>query len=501
MNICQYSKARYPYLWLSTTEEERIIRQHRDLLKPEAKTYRWDLVRGFYELQNGEGSSWTWKGIEGQDTDNPQPTGSPAEALIRVLSLAQNFSSSNDPVSTIIYMCDFQKFWKDAQVCRTALNIKDGLKNTARMVVFLSCETASAIPPDLKNDITPYAAPMPTGEELKAVVKRAASDNGLKEPEAEELSQLANSLIGLTEEGAENSLALCLVTLKRFDVKFLLKEKARLIESVAGLTYSDFQESLDDLVGHENLIQYVKKAAPNPDSNAVCLYGPPGVGKSHVAKATGNALGWPVVGFNFNNIRTKYQGETEQALEKALSTIEALGRCVVFCDEVDKAIAGSQGGADADGGTGSRIVGRLLSYFEDKKPNGSYWMMTCNSLTDILTISGGALVRRFDAIFYLDMPTEAEGKGIAKLWGKKLGVDIPPGFPLDGMTGADIKKLAKTQKLLSCSAEEARKYVIPTKQALGPRLDEIKKAASSVCIPSGRIVEKSLPSKGRKLDL
>lgn len=505
MKIKQYFSARYPFLWLTTTEEERTIRAHRneltDTKRGPIRVFVWDIAKGFSELAKNGDQMWTWKRLQNDDSAKlnstvpgfpTEPTTNPGLAIEQLLLLPEN---------SVIYCKDFHKYFTDITVVRRALNVKEILKATARLVCFLSCESSSAIPPELRNDVVPYTPPFPTKEELVQTVKRVAADNGIENIDDKDVDLYANALIGLTEEAAENSLALCLVQHKRFDVKVLNREKARLIESIAGLTYAEYNETLEDLAGYDVVINYILRAAPNPLASAILLYGVPGAGKSHCAKGSGNALGWPVIGFNPNNIRTKYQGETEAALERALGTIEAVGRCIVFADEIDKGIAGSQGGADADAGTGSRIIGRLLSYFQDRKPGGAYWIMTANNLQDILTISGGALVRRFDAMFFLDMPNPQERKQIIKIWNRKMDVDIPEDYDTEGMTGADIAKLARTMKLLNCGIDEARKYVIPTRQALGARIEEIRKAAQSTCIPASSREELPAAPAGRKIDL
>jgi SpoVK/Ycf46/Vps4 family AAA+-type ATPase len=487
MKISDYQKARYPFLWLQTTEEERTIRAHRAQVKAEVTIFSWDIAQGFSELTpNGKPGAWTWKNLQGDE-----PTTNPGQALQEILTM---------PEGAIYYLKDFHRFFKDPVVIRKALNIKETLKSTARLVCFLSSEGAAEIPNELKNDISPFSPPLPDREELKATVTRIASDNNIKEPAGPELDTLANSLIGLTEESAENALALCLVREKKFNALTLIREKARLIEG-AGLKYQEYNESFSDLAGLENVKDYILRAAPSEYSSAALFYGIPGTGKSHLAKALANALKWPCIEFDLSRVRSKYQGESEGNLDKALDTIEAIGRAIVFVDEVDKAIGGVTGGADSDGGAGLRILGRLLRYFADRKPGGPYWIFTANSLTDILTVSGGAMVRRFDAMFFLDMPTAKERAAIIKIWNSKKGVDIPAGFDTAGFTGADIAKLAAQMKMLNVSADQARKYVIPTAQALGPRIDEIRKAARTTCIPASNPEEPHAQATGRKIDL
>lgn len=492
LTVRQYYAARTPFLWIQTTEDERVIRTHRQQLKAEVNLFSWDIAGGFQALTK-RGAGYSWQSLEGEEITN-----NPATALEKVMTM---------PEGAVYYLKDFHRYFVDIQVIRRALNIKDALKATRRLVVFISSEPYNGagkdgdiVPSELKNDITPFYSPLPSQDELAETIKRVSSDNNIEVKPAE-LDLLSNALIGLTEESAENALALCLVTQKRLDPQILLKAKARLIESAAGLTFNQYTEKLDELAGLENLINYVLKAAPSIYSSCILLYGIPGTGKSHLAKALGNALQWPVIGFSLNNIRTKYQGGTESNLERGLDTIEALGRSIVFVDEVDKALRGAEGGADADAGTSARIIGRLLSYFQDKKEGGSYWIMTANSLQPLFDISGGAMIRRFDAMFFLDFPTEAERRQIIKIWNAKNNVSIPDNYPCEGFTGADIAKLSRTMKMLGCNAEEARRFVIPTSQALAGKIEEIRRAAKNTCIPAGKISGPASEPKKRTLDL
>jgi len=168
------------------------------------------------------------------------------------------------------------------------------------------------------------------------------------------------------------------------------------------------------------------------------------------------------------------------------STAQAFGPHVLFSDEFDKAVAGS-GASSTDGGTGQRILQKILIEGEDRAP-GSYWVFTANSLDEVLSLSGGALVRRFDAIFFVDLPSQAEAAGIAGIWAGKLGVSIPDSFDFEGYSGADIKKLCQLMAMMQTSAEDVKRFIIPTKQALGPRLDEIRRKARAVCLPVSSLV-------------
>ncbi len=85
--------------------------------------------------------------------------------------------------------------------------------------------------------------------------------------------------------------------------------------------------------------------------------------------------------------------------------IEAVGRCVVLFDEIEKSLAGSQPGAAADGGVASDALGALLSWMSDRTCEG--FIIATSNNADALPPE---LLRkgRFDEIFFVDLPSLPE---------------------------------------------------------------------------------------------
>lgn len=457
-----HHQARYPYLWCATTEDDRLIRENRKLISEDVNFFSWDIVAGYQQFAkaNGDGP-WIWQALdECQD---------PGEALKMATSLPEN---------SIIFMKDFHKFFKDITVIRQALNIKDHLKSNAKTIVFVSAVTE--IPVELQNTITVLDFPMPDKKALGSTLDVMAEDNAMALPE--DRSSIVEALRGLTQEGAENALALSLVQEKKFDYKAILDQKAAALKASGVLSYGEYTETFDDLYGLEYMKEWCIKTIASPLAKGILIYGVPGCGKSHFAKALSNECKRPMLNADFNAIRGKFQGDAEGRTDMMLKTIEAFGNPIVFADEFEKSIAGSEA-SEVEGGVGQRILQKFLTYMEDRPPGGSYWVCTCNNLDDILSLSGGALVRRFDAIYFVDMPqSQEEYKGIARIWSEKMSVEIPENYDFDGFTGADIAKLARNMAMLRCDADKARKFLIPSSQSIGTKIAEIRKKARDVCI-------------------
>ena len=474
----EHHNARYSFLFVPTTEEERIMRENRARFDEDVQFFSWDIAAGYQAMVRNGGGAWTWRPIEvpgfvpkggnGRITD-------PGMALESATALPEN---------SVVFMKDYHKYFEKITIIRAALNLKPILKLQAKTIVFLAAQ--KVIPPELSNDITVVDYPYPDDKALMRILEKMAEDNEMEVPENAET--IVNAMRGLTWEGAENALALSLVMKGTFDVKTILDQKGSQLKASGVLEFGTYTETLDDLFGLEILKRYIRTTIGNPKARGVLMYGVPGTGKSHTAKATANEFGLPCFVLNFSEIKDKYVGASESKLREAFKTIHAVGKCVVFMDEIEAIATGISSGGDS--GVGQTLYKQLLREMEDAKGQGIYWMATCNDLAPLIHESGGAIMRRFGGKFFCDMPTEPEARGIARIWSEKERVDIPETFPLDGYTGADIASLAENMAMFECAAEEASQYVLPYGIAHSDELEEIRRKAAGVCIPAGVKQEK-----------
>ncbi len=459
----KHHNARYPYLWYPTTEEERIIRENRAQFEESVEFFSWDICAGFRKLvRQSETDPWVWSNTDANLVD-------PQKALAHVPKL---------PEDCVIFMKDYHKYFDSIKVVRQALNIKQDLKGGGRTVVFLA--PVNLVPIELMDEITVMEFNYPDREALRKIMDVVAEDQGMKQPENP--SEVLDALMGLTQEAAENALCLSYVEHGSFIPKTILNEKAAFLRAGGVLEYGQFQETFENLYGLDVMKKFVLQTIKHPEARGILIYGVPGCGKSHFAKALGNAIERAVLTAKFNALRDKYQGVAEARTSMMFKTIEAFGRPIVFADEIDKSLSGTDN-ADTDSGVGQRILGEFLTYMEDRREGGSYWICTCNNLEEFLTLSGGALPGRFDAIFFVDMPNQEEARGISKIWSNLKKVQIPEDFDFNGQfTGRDIKKLAKQMKMMECSAEEASELIIPYGKYNAEKLEEIRAKAEESCI-------------------
>ncbi|MGO1719989.1 MAG: AAA family ATPase, partial [Luteimonas sp.] len=143
---------------------------------------------------------------------------------------------------------------------------------------------------------------------------------------------------------------------------------------------------------------------------------------------------------DFGTLYAKYHGESESNLRAALSSAEQLAPCVLWIDEIEKAIAS---GGEGDGGVSRRVLGYLLTWMAERK-SAVFIVATANQVRELPP----ELLRkgRFDEIFFVDLPTAEVRAEVLSLHLARREFD-PKDFDLealaaaaDGFSGAEIEQ-------------------------------------------------------------
>lgn len=152
----------------------------------------------------------------------------------------------------------------------------------------------------------------------------------------------------------------------------------------------------------------------------VLLTGVPGCGKSLTAKCVASAWNMPLLRLDMGKIFQGIVGSSEANMRLALKTAEAISPSILWIDEIEKGLAGS-GGGGSDGGTSTRVFGKLLTWMQEKT-SPVFVFATANNINGLPP----ELLRkgRFDEIFFVDFPSFEERKKILEIHIKKLGRDI-----------------------------------------------------------------------------
>jgi SpoVK/Ycf46/Vps4 family AAA+-type ATPase len=210
------------------------------------------------------------------------------------------------------------------------------------------------------------------------------------------------------------------------------------------------------------------------------LAGLPGGGKSLTAKCVATAWNMPLLKLDLGGQKSKYVGDSEANIRKALATAEACAPCVLWIDEIEKALA--SGGED--GGVSKDQIGTILSWMQDREAS-VFVVATAN---DVRSLPPELLRKgRFDQLFWCDLPTATEREQIlmVALKSARGNVDVSAlTAHTNGWVGAEIASIVPeamfaafndgarditTQDLLT-----AAKSVVPLSETMATKLTEIR---------------------------
>lgn len=138
----------------------------------------------------------------------------------------------------------------------------------------------------------------------------------------------------------------------------------------------------------------------------ILIAGIPGSGKSLIAKFVSLELGeLPLIHFRFSMVFNSLVGGTEENLDRVLKLIESVAPCVVWIDEIEKEMDGTQGSGTVDAGVASRCLARLLNWMQENDKQ----CFICATANHVESLPSELLRRgRFDKNYYTFLPMQEE---------------------------------------------------------------------------------------------
>jgi SpoVK/Ycf46/Vps4 family AAA+-type ATPase len=246
--------------------------------------------------------------------------------------------------------------------------------------------------------------------------------------------------------------------------------------------------SADSLGGLGALREYVQSEVVPSMGDAdlsvrgFMLVGVPGTGKSLAARVLGSILGWPVLRCDVSALKGSLVGQSEQQMRSALRLAEAVSPCVLYLDEIEKAVGGFASSAKSDGGTTLGMVGALLTWLQEHRKQ-IITVATCNDYSALpaeLTRAG-----RFDERFFVDLPSAQERKEIAAVHLARFNVtdeaiadavaDITQEW-----TGAEIEQLVRSaarrtrRKITPAALQEAAADIKPLSKVRAHEITQLR---------------------------
>jgi len=210
----------------------------------------------------------------------------------------------------------------------------------------------------------------------------------------------------------------------------------------------------------------------------ILLYGPPGSGKTLLAKAVATESEANFISIKGPEVMSKWVGESEKAVRMIFKKAKQVAPCIVFLDELD-AIAHRRG-LDSDSGVSERVVNQLLTSMDGLESLEGVVVIGATNRPDMIDL---ALLRtgRFDRILQAPAPDKAARHEILKVHTKDMpleGVDLEElAVELERYTGADIEGLCREAAMIALRENRKAKKVTmahfqESMKIVRPSLDE-----------------------------
>merc|ERR1711998_429362 len=182
-------------------------------------------------------------------------------------------------------------------------------------------------------------------------------------------------------------------------------------------------------------------------SKGILFYGPPGCGKTLLAKAVANECQANFISIKGPELLTMWFGESEANVREVFEKARQAAPCVLFFDELDS-IAKSRGSSVGDGGgSGDRVMNQLLTEMDGMGAKKNVFIIGATNRPDIIDT---ALMRpgRLDQLIYIPMPDLESRQAILKATLRKSPVspEVPLDYlatHLDKFSGADITEICQ----------------------------------------------------------
>ena len=386
-----FLRARFTLILLITSEEERALQVIKTVCEQTQRPCMvWDIADGFQPLTQSAGSLPVAR--------------DPLTALEQIEK-----SDSN----TLFILKDFHEAWTNPQIKRKLRNVAQRLKFNKKSILITT--PSGKVPDELKDETVVVTFPLPVADELNEVLARLTQTPGVKvnlTPLGRE--KLVQAALGLTTAQAQRVYAKAIVKdgfLDDRDIDLVTEEKKQIIRESESLEFYSVTETLDDVGGLGILKEWLRlreraftqeaRSYGLPAPKGIALIGIPGTGKSLTAKMIGGLWRLPLIRLDVGALFGSLVGESEERTRRALRLAETVAPCIVWIDELEKALA--HGGSDS--GTSTRVFGTILTWMQEKTAP-CFVVATAN---DISSLPPELLRKgRFDEIFFLDLPTQEE---------------------------------------------------------------------------------------------
>jgi len=377
----------------------------------------------------------------------------------------------------------------DPTTTQAITNLRDEFARTRRMLVLVGAR--AEVPLELRHDVLALAEELPNAETLGAIVGKldaaVVEATGRPPVKAARVEHTIDAVRGLPAFAAEQTVAMAMrKESPGVDVDHAWEIKRRAIADTGGLSVWRGVESVDDIGGLDAVRGFCRRLLDGPnrprvvvwvdeiekmmagasgsmgdtsgvsqgvlqallthmqesDSTGMIFLGPPGAGKSMMAKTLGQTHALPTIAWDSGAMKGGIVGQTEQAVRSALRVVDAV----------------------SDG--------------------SALWVATCNRMAGLPP----ELRRRFSlGTWFFDLPTSAERHAIWQTYLDQYGIDMTDELNDEGWTGAEIRACCRIAYELALTLPLAAQYIVPVAKAAAKEIEALRQSAA------GRYLSATLP--------
>lgn len=437
-------KARQPGIWINTTEEKEAVIAIRNAIAEVGEyddIYLWSMNEGIYQLVEGE-----------ESLDYEQISANPGFA-----ELSKYLKESNDVtlnLSRVWVLKDYHLTFNNPVSIRVIRDLKEAPLSKYTPIIIISPETD--IPFELSHLFTILNYDTPSVEDIQELIKAWCAAKGQEELSEEDIKIVGKRLYGFHRCEIIKMLNLSLVKYGTINLDIINEKKIESISESGVLDYKVPKANLDNVGGNEKFKEWVEiiescmteeaREYGIPTPKGYLSVGIPGSSKTYSAEALAGKWNVPFIKLNMSKINSRYSGETERNMAKALNLVKSCAPCVFLIDEIEKALGGYASSNNSDSGAIARAFGLVLEFLNDND-NGVFVVMTSNDVSQLppeLTRAG-----RLDATWYFSLPTLSERKEIFKIHLNRIGKEVDEetinkiAEETVAYTGAEIESIVK----------------------------------------------------------
>ncbi|MCL4329626.1 MAG: CDC48 family AAA ATPase [Candidatus Thermoplasmatota archaeon] len=408
----------------------------------------------------------------------------------------------------------------ERRVVAQLLTLMDGLKERGHVIVIAATNRIEAVDPALRRpgrfdrEIN-IGVPSKNGrKEILAIHSRGmplGMDEQTKNQFLDQIADLTYGFVGadlaaLARESAMNAL-------RRYLPQIDLDKPipTEVLEKMQ-VTDSDFMEALksiepsslrevtaeipnvrwEDIGGLEEVKSELREAVELPllkpeafkrlgirAPKGFVLYGPPGVGKTMLAKAVATESKANFISVKGPEVLSKWVGESEKAVREIFKKAKQVAPCIVFLDEIDS--IAPRRGSYGDSGVTERIVNQLLTSLDGIEVLQGVVVIAATNRPDILD---NALLRagRFDKLIFIPAPDKDSRKKILEVHTARMPLSKDVDLEVlaeetEGYVGSDLENLCREGGMMAFrenpeATEVKQKHFVAALKNIKPSVDQ-----------------------------